>query len=237
MSSANCWKCLLRPSSGLPVARLAAPTPIIAFTTAPFSTSAMLSAKGPPKKLAAKDSAKGHIRAGKRMRLGKFKKKKEVDRGKPPGPGERKAFRKRVQLSNNNALAVPDLQALTKEAMADRQAAGAVLAVPDAVVDQLRTLDAFKPTQCWGLFRQPSVLLRSETVDLVQKMQQAAGNKEALRLVVTGDRISGKSMLMLQAMANGLLNDWVVINIPEGRTPASPVPLHARILTQLQPRN
>ena len=53
-----------------------------------------------------------------------------------------------------------------------------------------------------------------------KRMRSAGERKKTLRLVLSGERISGKSTMLLQAMAFGLLNQWVVINIPEG--PPSP---------------
>lgn len=156
-----------------------------------------------------------HIRAGKRLVLGK-KKKRQADKSKPPASGERKAFRKRIQLSNDNALEVPGLSKLTAENIVDSSSIGQVIGLPPALVDQLRASEAFKPTQTWGLFRSPHTLVRQETVDLAKQLTDAVGKKETLRLVITGDRASGKSILGLQALATGFLNDWVVINIPEG---------------------
>lgn len=179
--------------------------------SAQFSTSAQVA------KTQAKASNSGGptFRAGKKMQLGKFKKKK-LEKTKSPAPGERKAFRKRIVLSNNNALVVPGLDTLGAESMADSANTGKIFAMSDKLVDQLRASEAFKVTQTWGLFRSPHVLLRSETADLAKKMQAAADKKESLRLVISGDRLSGKSTLLLQAMANGFLNEWIVVNIPEG---------------------
>ncbi|KAK3693558.1 mitochondrial ribosomal death-associated protein 3-domain-containing protein [Podospora appendiculata] len=219
MSAPNCLRCLLqlRPSVALPRHLLVArSTAAIAIAwTAPFSTTTANNAKTGGG--GSKDKTGGHIRAGKKIKLGKFKKNTTADRGKAPAPGERKAFRKKILLSNNNALPVPGLVDLTPEHMLDPQNAATVLSIPDAVVDQLRAVEAFKPTQCWGVFRKPSMLLRTETIDLMNRMKGAAKQKQTLRLVVTGDRITGKSMLLLQAMTHAFLNDWIVVNIPEGQ--------------------
>lgn len=211
----------MRPSlAAAPAApRLVLPTTLLSRSavavavaaTSSFSTSAPANAK------VAEPGFGKHVRAGKKMRLSKFKKKKDHDRGKAPLPGERKAFRKRIQLSNNNALEVPGLPELTPEAMADPASVGQVLAIPTAVVDQLRQSEAFKPTQCWGMFRQPALLLRGEAVQLMQRLGAAAEKKEVLRMVITGERRSGKSTMLLSAMAHAYLNNWVVINIPEGQ--------------------
>ncbi len=181
---------------------------------APFSSSASVAAVA-VKKATAASSRQGHIIKVPRKKNYK-KKTASVARQRPPAPGERKAFRKRIQLSNNNALAVSGLLPLSKESMADPESQGRMFALTDELVDKLRTMEAFKSSQSWGLFRQPSTLVLSESVQLVEKLPRAAVEKEALRLAIYGERISGKSMMLLHAMANGFLNDWVVINIPEG---------------------
>jgi small subunit ribosomal protein S29 len=155
-----------------------------------------------------------HIRAGKRLVLGR--KKRNPDRSKPPLHGERKAFRKRIQLSNDNALEVPGLDQLSPETVVNPESVGKMVSIPVEVIDQLRTCEAFKSSQNWSLFRSPHMLVRKETVDLAKQMTDAIEKKETLRLVVTGDRGSGKSILGLQALATGFMNKWVVINIPEG---------------------
>lgn len=221
MASA-CWRCLARPSQ-----RLLVPAPLLTpysypVPAAAFTTSASQLARAGPGgggKTVQKTADTGlsrHIRAGKRLILGK-KKKRQSDRTKPPAPGERKAFRKRIQLTNDNALAVPGLSELTAENIVDAGSIGKVLSLSTPeLVDQLRAVEAFKPTQTWNLFRAPHILVRQETVDLAKQLTDAIGKKETLRLVVTGDRASGKSILGLQALATGFLNKWVVINIPEG---------------------
>lgn len=188
---------------------------------APFSTTttAQAAAFG-AKKPTAVAGMGGHIRAGKKQGGAKKNKKKLAPRSaKPPLPGERKAIRKRIQLSNNNALAVPGLAELVPGYMLDPKNIGTMVAIPGAMQDNLRTLEAFKPTQFWPMFRQPAVLVRSETVQLMNMMQAAAGKKEALRMVISGERVTGKSLLLLQSMAHAFANDWIVINIPEGQLP------------------
>ncbi|KAI0102856.1 mitochondrial ribosomal death-associated protein 3-domain-containing protein [Nemania sp. FL0031] len=205
MAGQNCWRCLYRPSQRLLLAPLStsASTP----TSAAFSTSASLFAR-------AAEPIR-HTRSGKRLVLGK--KKKVQDKTKPPLPGERKAFRKRIQLSNDNALEVPGLDVLSPENAVDPESIGKIVGIPAEVVDQLRACEAFKSSQNWSLFRSPHMLVRKETVDLASQMTSAIANKETLRLVVTGSRGSGKSILGLQALATGFMNNWVVINIPEGQ--------------------
>lgn len=209
MASTNCWRCLARPSRRL----LLAPIPVSvaaasAPTSAAFSTSAQQLAKNPS------DSSK-HVRVGKRLVLGR--KRRNTDRSRPPQPGERKDFRKRIKLSNDNALEVPGLDVLSAESAVNPESVGKIVGIPGEVIDQLRACEAFKSSQNWSLFRSPHTLVRNETVDLAKQMTDSIEKKETLRLVVTGNRGSGKSILGLQALATGFLNNWVVINIPEGR--------------------
>ena len=229
MATKNCWRCLARPSRHL----LFAPTSIVASapTSAAFTTSAQLGKVADP-------LSTRHIRAGKKLTLGR-KKKRNAPPGKPPLPGERKAFRKRIQLSNDNALAVTGLGVLIPENVVDSASVGKVFGIPAEYIDQLRVCEAFKPSQNWSLFRSPHMLVRKETVDLAKQMTDAIEKKETLRLVVTGNRGSGKSILGLQALTTGLMKQWVVINIPEGtESPA----LYARpwvplLMNYLQVRN
>ncbi|KAI0817626.1 mitochondrial ribosomal death-associated protein 3-domain-containing protein [Xylaria sp. FL0064] len=207
MASTNCWRCLARPSQRLllaPVSVAASASTSAAFTT----TSAQLAKASEP-------STSKHQRTGKRLVLGR--KKRQPDKTKPPLPGERKAFRKGIQLSNDNALAVPGLDVLSAENVVNSDSVGKVFGITPEVTDQLRTCEAFKSSQNWSLFRSPHMLVRKETVDLAKQMTDAIEKKETLRLVVTGNRGSGKSILGLQALATGFLNNWVVINIPEGQ--------------------
>lgn len=176
-----------------------------ATATASFSTSARVEAAQKGK----------HVIKGKAKKNYK-KKKGALVRAKTPGPGERKAFRKRIQLSNNNAVAVKGLGELAPESLASEEASGRVLGLPDGLVDQLRTVEAFRPTQSWGFFKRPHVLVRSQTTELARLMDGAKRDKSVVKLVVNGGKATGKTTLLLQAMAHGFLNKWVVINIPEG---------------------
>ena len=143
-------------------------------------------------------------------------KQQQLERVRPPAPGERKAYRKRILLSNDNALPVPGLPEINDHSLLEPANAGKVLAIPNDLVDQLRAIEAFKTTQSWGMFRRPAMLLRAESLELGRRMQDAVRKKETLRLVIKGDRVSGKSMLLLQAMAHAYLQNWIVFSIPEG---------------------
>lgn len=203
-----------RPSPIAPT--LLAPSALITtpISAAPFSTAPTLLAQA---------TKKGqHIIKGKGKK--NYKKKATATKTKTPGPGERKAFRKRIQLSNNNAIAVTGLSDLTGESMSSDEARGTVMGLPDPVVDQLRTVEAFRPGQSWGLFRRPHVLLRSEAVDLAKLMDKAKRERKALKMVLSGGRVTGKSTMLLTAMAHAFLNKWVVIHIPEGMFPSCYTP-------------
>ena len=83
-----------------------------------------------------------------------------------------------------------------------------------------RAVDAFKPNQGWGLFRRPAMLARRETVELgrlVSAVEAEPGKK--VTKIIHGDRASGKTTLLLQAMSMAFLKGWVVINFPDGALP------------------
>lgn len=197
MASANSMRSLMRPTIPISPRVQAMSCPLAAFST----TARVQAGKAAP---------------GKKVQVPKRDNRQPVSTVKKPNPGERKAFRKRIQLSNNSALEVPGLDTLEAGTMTSEASVGKMFAIPNEVQDRLRILEAFKPTQSWGLFRKPHVLLRKEVADLMSKLESSVTDKEGRRLVLTGDRMSGKSIALLQAMAYGLMNDWVVINIPEG---------------------
>lgn len=219
MASANSLRCLVRPA-------MAPRLQPMMLAAASFSTSAVLAAAAPPAIKSRRDLPAKQKKT--------YKKRANVTPVRKPNPGERKAFRKRIQLSNNSALPVEGLGALEAGNMALEENAGKVFSIPDHVVDQLRALEAFKTTQSWNLFRRPHVLLRKETVELMKKLEGSVEKKEALKCVLTGSKLSGKSMTMLQAMAYALLNNWVVFHVPEGT--GAPKPPTSLILTLNQAR-
>jgi small subunit ribosomal protein S29 len=161
--------------------------------------------------------------------------------GKPPAPGERKAWRKRVVLSNTNALEVEMREfdgalveewgreeegeemvlqgalALGNDGEGAEGVVGQVVGLLGETVDSLRAVEAFKTTQGWGLFRRPGLLVREESVVVSRKLVQA--ERETLRLVIDGERGTGKSLLLLHAMATAFVRGWIVLNIPEGILP------------------
>ncbi|KAL7927652.1 mitochondrial ribosomal death-associated protein 3 domain-containing protein [Trichoderma austrokoningii] len=215
MASAQALRTLARPA----VPRM---QPVMRSLAAAFSTTSLLSAAAPPAVKSRKDLPKKTKKT--------YKKKQNIVPVKKPGPGERKAFRKRIQLSNNSALPVSGIESLEAQTMAKGESSGKMFAIPDEVVDQLRALEAFKTTQTWNLFRKPHVLVRKETVELMGQLEASVVNKEAVKCVLTGSRLSGKSLTLLQAQSYALLNEWVVIHIPEGQdltngnTEFSPIP-------------
>ncbi|KAB8337126.1 hypothetical protein FH972_021430 [Carpinus fangiana] len=204
MASNTCWQCLSR----LRLSPLPGPStrPGISHA-ATFSTSASLQATNPPKKgaqMAQKGKKTLNIK-GKKKTVGKTYKK--------PAPGERKAMRKRVVLSNTNAFEVDGLVDLNGDIIADASLQGQMVGFPGELVDNLRAVEAFKPSQGWGFFRRPAALMRKETLEFGNFI--SSNPKQTKRKLLVGDRGSGKSVLMLQAQAMAFLKGWVVINIPE----------------------
>lgn len=156
------------------------------------------------------------------------KKKSTETRARPPAVGERKALRKRIVLSNPNALEVEGMQDLSPETMIDGRLRGSVLGLPVHMLDQLRAVQAFKPRQGWNIFRRPGTVLRRDSLEMGQLFEKISGDGEpaekgkVVRKVLTGPKGSGKTVHLLQAAAMGFLKKWVVITVPDGMICASP---------------
>jgi small subunit ribosomal protein S29 len=136
-------------------------------------------------------------------------------------PGDRKALRNRIILSNTNALDVPWLKDLDKENISDERIVGNVMGLSGEVVDSLRAVGAFKVGQGWKNYKRPACLIREEAWGLGKLMEgvQAGGSDggQTVRRLITGAMRSGKSVLLLQAMAMAFLRGWVVISLPDGK--------------------
>lgn len=152
------------------------------------------------------------------------KKKKVADRGgRPPAVGERKALRKRIVLSNPNALEIEGMLELSPETMVDSRLRGTVLGLPVPMIDQLRAVQAFKPKQGWSIFRRPGTVLRRDTIEMGRLFEQISGEGDeaqkgkVVKKIVTGMKGSGKTVHLLQAMAMGFLKKWAVVTIPDGK--------------------
>ncbi|CEN61663.1 hypothetical protein ASPCAL08314 [Aspergillus calidoustus] len=207
MVSPFCWGCLtpLRQTS-----RTILPSPSAAVSRGPaFHTSAALQFMGRASQGGKKGSTVLKFRqpASSTMK----KKKKFVEKARPPPVGERKALRKRIVLSNPNALEVEGLQELSEETMVDSRLRGTVLALPVPMLDQLRAVQAFKPKQGWSIFRRPCTVLRRETLELGRFFDGVTGDTEGggavIKKIVGGARKSGKSVHLLQAMAMGFIKN------------------------------
>ena len=102
--------------------------------------------------------------------------------------------------------------------MIEEKYVGQMLALDGELLDQLRDSRAFKTTQNWSLFRRPAILIRDQTVKLARAMQDVEDAQDAKKVVkhlVIGERASGKSILMLQAMSMAYMKHWIVLNVPE----------------------
>ncbi|KAI5358589.1 Putative ribosomal protein S23/S29 [Septoria linicola] len=209
-SQSMCLRCLRRSIQGID----SAPN---ASQRAAFSTSPSLAANPPKKKGAV---AKPASRQGTTLRLSK---NKRAATARPPAVGERRQLRKKVVLSNTNALEVqglPDLSPGRAKSVALREVEGAVVGLQNDTVDALRALEAFKPTQGWSLFRRPATLVRKETIEMagdVDWIAEAPKEGRAVRKVLYGARGSGKSVLQLQTLAMASLNKWIVVHVPEAK--------------------
>jgi small subunit ribosomal protein S29 len=210
-TSINCWKCLARPCA-TSSSRICS-----VVSSKSFSTTS-------PKLVGGPKPFKKSAPAGVKQSLKIKKKTPQKTTGRPPASGERKAMRKRVVLSNTNALEVSGMQEFNKDLVGDMLEGGEeqkslacnVVALPGETVDTLRAIDAFKPTQGWGLFRKPGLLIRQESVELTRALVSAEDEKSTLRYVIEGSKGSGKSMMLLHAQAVAIARGWVVLHLPEG---------------------
>ncbi|KAI9814793.1 MAG: 37S ribosomal protein S23 mitochondrial [Pycnora praestabilis] len=210
------------------------PSFLIPSCAAPFSTSPSLeaAAKGKGGPQLKRGQLPGSGPPGRGVKSLRIKKKVVVKSGRPPAPGERKALRKRIVLSNTNALEVKGMEDLDKETMVDHNSRCQTLGLPGPVVDQLRAVEAFKTTQGWGMFRRPGMLMRNESIEIGKILQSidTEDKGRTVRKVFTGNMGNGKSMMMLQSMAMAFVRGWIVISIPEGQdltighTEYSPLP-------------
>lgn len=144
-------------------------------------------------------------------------KKKKRERPRPPAPGERKTARTRIVLSNTNAIDVQGLEPLTKDNMLSTENTGKMLALEGTIIDRLRDVKAFKTTQNWNMFRRPAILMRQESIELGTDFEAIKKEPRTIQRIITGDKKSGKSVHMLQAMSMAFLNNWIVINVPEAQ--------------------
>ncbi|KAE8351595.1 mitochondrial ribosomal death-associated protein 3-domain-containing protein [Aspergillus coremiiformis] len=211
MVSSFCWSCMTRLR---PTPRAVLPPPVAAPRAASFHTSTVRYAL-PAKKKASLDGPP-KFREAKSARM---KKKKPVEKSRPPSVGERKALRKRIVLSNPNALEVEGMQDLSSENMVDARLRGSVLGLPVPMLTQLRAVEAFKPKQGWSIFRRPGTVVRRETLELgrfIDGISNEGKDKgRSAKKIVTGVRGSGKTVHLLQAMAMAFTKQWVVFTVPE----------------------
>ena len=220
MTNSVCWRCLVSLSPQRPLyfvrTHYGSPTHYIARA---LSTTPSVQFPLPPKK---STGPKVTPKKGtKTLVIGK-KKRTPENRARRPAPGERKALRKRIVLSNVNALEVPNMQDITDENMFDGRLEGQVLGLSTPLIDQLRAAEAFKTTQGWGMFRRPGTLMRRETLGLgkmISDMSSDDVTRKTVRRILVGERGSGKSMILLQGLTMAMLKGWTVINLPEGTFP------------------
>ena len=162
-------------------------------------------------------------------------------------PGERRALKKRIVLSNPNALEIEGMVDLSAETMVDSRLRGTVLGLPMPMIDQLRAVEAFKPKQGWSIFRRPGTVLRRDTIEMGRLVEQISGEGDkpqkgkVAKKIINGMKGSGKSVHLLQAMAMAFLKKWVVITVPDGKLHAEKLRVYSKCsatdLSIVQPVN
>jgi small subunit ribosomal protein S29 len=84
-------------------------------------------------------------------------------------------MRKKLSLTNVNAIEIKDLKDLTPDnASQDRLAPlhARMMGLQQATVDSLRALEAFRHTQAWSFFRRPATLVRKDTLLMAGKIER-----------------------------------------------------------------
>lgn len=154
-------------------------------------------------------------------------------------------MRKRIVLSNDNALEVNDLKELDASSCVDELGVGNMLALNGGLVDRLRANEAFKPAQRWRFFRRPAMLIREKAISLGKMMvsteKEAIASEDmkdnaessvdsstsdnaltitkketAVKGIIDGARESGKSMMLFYAMCLAHSRGWIVVHLPDG---------------------
>lgn len=236
MSSSYCWRCVSRTSTASARPFLLSPsssTAPVRTSTASFHTTASRYAQ--PAKRKGQHSGPSFREA----RASRVKSKGAPAKAKRLTPDERRALGRRIVLSNANALEVSGMQDMTATNVTEPGRVGQVMGLPMPLVEKLREQQTFKPTQNWNLFRRPATLIREETVEMAKLIAQiskkeGASSKTAAAMVVDGARGTGKSIHLTQAITLGLLNDWIVVSMPDGEFISSytPPPSFSFILLQ-----
>lgn len=209
MSLSICTSCLARLRIANPSSK-ALPA-ISQISVSSFHSSASQQNVVKKKTVAVPGARNNKLRQSKSAKINKKKK----ERPKPPPIGQRKAERRRIVLSNTNAIPVQQHEKLTTDNVTDTARIGQVLSLDGPLLDQLREAKAFKTTQNWNLFRTPSTLFRQETSELGFDFEDINEKKVTIRRLVTGSKASGKSIHLLQAMSMAYLNKWIVLNVPD----------------------
>lgn len=215
MSRSICLRCLSRPLALIEQPLLRQQSVNVAQTTAFTTSSQFQKAAAPPKKKGAVIMKKAVGGTSYRQGRQTAKKTRAAGGGRPPASGERKALRKRIILSNTNALEVAGMEDFSNVLPTEKRHTQ-VLGFTDGVVDSLRAIEAFKATQGWSMFRRPATLVRKETVEMARYIEEVSDGRSTVRRVIHGEKGSGKSVLTLQAMAMSFLKGWIVFHIPEG---------------------
>lgn len=217
MSVSICTSCLSRLRiAGSSSTSFAATTPKAASS---FHSSASRHNVVKKKSVVVKGANAPKLRQSKSAKINK----KQKERPKPPPVGQRKGERRRIVLSNTNAVPVQEHAKLTKDSATETANVGQMLALDGPLLDQLREAKAFKTTQNWNLFRTPSTLFRQETSELGFDFEDVQNEKVTVKRLVAGPKASGKSIYLLQAMSMAYLNEWVVLNVPDCKWISQPL--------------
>ena len=222
MASTPCLRCLRRSLRSIDGSASLATAPRADFSTTSPSLAGRTSATQTPKKKGV--VAKPTSRQGRTLHL---KKNVRVSNAKPPAPGERKAVRKRIVLSNTNALEVPGLQDLTADKLERHDGKTVVLDGYRGTGAGGRQSHSGRSESAGGVQAYSRMELVSETCELGERRDGEDGDRPSrMPLVKAGRRsersysvrqVAVRACSLLQAQAMAYLKGWVVVHFPEAQ--------------------
>ncbi|WVR03081.1 hypothetical protein IAU60_000070 [Kwoniella sp. DSM 27419] len=179
--------------------------PIVRFAPTPMARGIATSAPRFPPKKAASSSSKA--------KQGFNQKKKDTTSGGGGGGGQAT-----IALKFSMSGQPPDLSDLPRLQPTSFKSdhVGKAATFSPATFDKLRSGLSKKVEKELSAAGGPASVVRQVTVDLAKKLDAAkSGSSKDARYVLTGERGSGKSMLLLQSVAYAIESNWIVLYQPK----------------------
>ena len=137
---------------------------------------------------------------------------------KPAPVSKPKGEVKKSLFNNPEAKFVPSLRLEARHLLYSERHVGEVFTFPEKVVKQLENLGMINEKWGFQYLRDPICLIRHNTGLVARELfaqKEGLGTGER-RVIVAGKGGSGKSFILLQMAALGLMQDYVVVAVPRG---------------------